>query len=57
MTLAQRAYELQKKINLCIDMYGECTRSDADEMDRLCDLMTDEDTAEFLKLYKMDCQK
>ena len=42
MTLAERAYELQEKINRCIDAYGECTHEDADELERLCDLMDQE---------------
>ena len=57
MTLAQTAYELQKKINRCIEAYGECTHSDADELDRLCDLMTPADEEEFIELYKLDTQK
>ena len=57
MTLAQKAYDLQKKINLCIDTYGECTHSDADELDRLCELMTAADEQEFIELYKLDAQK
>lgn len=52
MTLAQRAYDLQQKINLCIDTYGECTHEDADELERLADLMTSEDETEFLELFK-----
>jgi pyruvate-formate lyase-activating enzyme len=52
MTLAQKAYELQQKINLCIDTYGECTHEDADELESLCDLMTSEDESEFLSLYQ-----
>jgi hypothetical protein len=52
MTLAERAYELQQKINVQIDMYGQCTESDAEEMDRLCDQMTEEDSQEFLKLFR-----
>jgi hypothetical protein len=54
MTLAERAYELQEKINRCIDAYGECTHEDADELERLCDLMDQEDQYEFLALYGMD---
>ena len=51
MTLAQRAYELQQKINRCIDAYGECTHEDADELERLTDLMTEADQDEFINLY------
>lgn len=51
MTLAQRAYELQQKINERIDVYGECAHEDADELDRLCDLMTQKDEEEFISLY------
>lgn len=53
MTLAERAYKLQEKINRCIDAYGECTHEDADELERLCDLMTDKDQEEFLMLYQL----
>lgn len=54
MTLAQRAYDLQQKINRCIEAYGECLHDDADELERLCDLMSPEDEAEFLNLYNQN---
>ena len=52
MTLAQKAYDLQQKINLCIDTYGECTHEDADELERLTDMMTSEDESEVLELFR-----
>lgn len=57
MTLAERAYELQQKINRCIDQYGECTHDDAVELEDLCDLMTEEDQDEFLSLYARSITK
>ena len=57
MTLAQKAYELQEKINRCIDTYGECVHDDADELNRLCDMMTNEDEDEFLSLYESSNSK
>jgi hypothetical protein len=54
MTIAQRAWELQKKINRSIDCYGEAEMSDVEEMDKLCNAFTDADTKEFLMLYAKD---
>ena len=54
MTLAEKAYELQERINRCIDTYGECPILDAEELERLCDMMDEEDQYEFLALYRQD---
>jgi len=54
MTLAEKAYELQERINRCIDTYGECPIHEAEELERLCDMMDEEDQYEFLALYSED---
>lgn len=53
-TLSQKAFQLQQRINRCIDAYGECTHEDADELERLCDEMSAQDQDQFIMLCQMD---
>lgn len=51
LDLINRVIDLQMKCNLMIDTYGECDHETADELERLVDSLTWDESDELIKQY------